>query len=53
MAKLAEYKAKRDFKRTPEPGAKVPRKSTKAKSPPTQMPPSEFVGTPTTLRFVV
>ena len=28
--KLAEYEAKRDFKRTPEPGAKVPRKDTKA-----------------------
>jgi bifunctional non-homologous end joining protein LigD len=28
--KLAEYKAKRDFKATPEPGAKVPRKVTKA-----------------------
>jgi bifunctional non-homologous end joining protein LigD len=28
--KLAEYEAKRDFKRTPEPGAKVPRKATKA-----------------------
>jgi bifunctional non-homologous end joining protein LigD len=28
--KLAEYEAKRDFKRTPEPGAKVPRKETKA-----------------------
>ena len=31
MAKtLAEYEAKRDFKQTPEPGAKVPRKETKA-----------------------
>jgi bifunctional non-homologous end joining protein LigD len=28
--KLAEYEAKRDFKRTPEPGAKVPRKAPKA-----------------------
>jgi bifunctional non-homologous end joining protein LigD len=28
--KLAEYEAKRDFKNTPEPGAKVPRKGTKA-----------------------
>jgi bifunctional non-homologous end joining protein LigD len=28
--KLAEYEAKRDFKRTPEPGAKVPQKATKA-----------------------
>jgi bifunctional non-homologous end joining protein LigD len=28
--KLAEYEAKRDFKRTPEPGAKVPRKEPKA-----------------------
>src|SRR5438309_10664993 len=28
--KLAEYEAKRDFKQTPEPGAKVPRKATKA-----------------------
>lgn len=28
--KLAEYEAKRDFKRTPEPGAKVKRKLTKA-----------------------
>ena len=28
--KLAEYEAKRDFKRTPEPGAKVPRKGAKA-----------------------
>jgi len=28
--KLAEYKAKRDFKKTPEPGAKVPRKAAKA-----------------------
>ena len=28
--KLAEYEAKRDFKRTPEPGAKVPKKETKA-----------------------
>src|SRR5258706_8199489 len=28
--KLAEYEAKRDFKNTPEPGAKVPRKETKA-----------------------
>jgi bifunctional non-homologous end joining protein LigD len=28
--KLAEYKAKRDFKNTPEPGAKVPRKAAKA-----------------------
>jgi len=28
--KLAEYEAKRDFKRTTEPGAKVPRKGTKA-----------------------
>jgi bifunctional non-homologous end joining protein LigD len=28
--KLAEYEAKRDFKRTPEPGAKVTRKETKA-----------------------
>ena len=28
--KLAEYEAKRDFKKTPEPGAKVPRKPTKA-----------------------
>jgi bifunctional non-homologous end joining protein LigD len=28
--KLAEYEAKRDFKRTPEPGAKVPRKEAKA-----------------------
>jgi len=29
-AKLAEYKAKRDFKRTPEPGARVPRRATPA-----------------------
>lgn len=29
-AKLAEYKAKRDFKKTSEPGAKVPRKGAKA-----------------------
>jgi bifunctional non-homologous end joining protein LigD len=28
--KLAEYEAKRDFKKTPEPGAKVPRKAAKA-----------------------
>src|ERR1700716_1336379 len=28
--KLAEYEAKRDFKKTPEPGAKVPRKGAKA-----------------------
>jgi bifunctional non-homologous end joining protein LigD len=28
--KLAEYEAKRDFKQTPEPGAQVPRKETKA-----------------------
>jgi bifunctional non-homologous end joining protein LigD len=28
--KLAEYQAKRDFKKTPEPGAKVPRKGAKA-----------------------
>ncbi|HEY8798518.1 MAG TPA: non-homologous end-joining DNA ligase [Candidatus Dormibacteraeota bacterium] len=28
--KLAEYEAKRDFKQTPEPGAEVPRKETKA-----------------------
>ena len=28
--KLAEYEAKRDFKNTPEPGAKVPRKVTRA-----------------------
>ncbi len=28
--KLAEYEAKRDFKRTPEPGAKVPRKAPRA-----------------------
>src|SRR3977135_3277579 len=28
--KLAEYEAKRDFKNTPEPGAKVPRKVAKA-----------------------
>jgi bifunctional non-homologous end joining protein LigD len=28
--KLAEYEAKRDFKKTPEPGAKVPKKVTKA-----------------------
>src|SRR5487761_1424663 len=28
--KLAEYEAKRDFKQTPEPGAKVPRKEAKA-----------------------
>lgn len=28
--KLAEYEAKRDFKRTPEPGAKVPRRGAKA-----------------------
>ncbi len=28
--KLAEYEAKRDFKKTPEPGAKVPRKESKA-----------------------
>ena len=28
--KLADYEAKRDFKRTPEPGAKVPRTQTKA-----------------------
>jgi bifunctional non-homologous end joining protein LigD len=28
--KLADYEAKRDFKKTPEPGAKVPRKATKA-----------------------
>ncbi|GAC1674261.1 MAG: hypothetical protein PVS3B2_16600 [Candidatus Dormibacteraceae bacterium] len=31
--KLAEYEAKRDFKKTSEPGAKVPRKESKAKSP--------------------
>ncbi len=29
-SKLAEYEAKRDFKRTTEPGAKVPRKAAKA-----------------------
>jgi bifunctional non-homologous end joining protein LigD len=51
--KLAEYEAKRDFKKTPEPGAKVPRARTKAKSPRTQMPGSEFVGTPLKPRFVV
>ena len=28
--KLTEYEAKRDFKKTPEPGAKVPRKATRA-----------------------
>ena len=28
--KLAEYEAKRDFKKTPEPGARVPRKETRA-----------------------
>jgi bifunctional non-homologous end joining protein LigD len=28
--KLAEYEAKRDFKRTPEPGARVPRKAPRA-----------------------
>src|SRR6202162_6658627 len=28
--KLAEYEAKRDFKKTPEPGAKVPKKETRA-----------------------
>jgi bifunctional non-homologous end joining protein LigD len=28
--KLAEYEAKRDFKKTPEPGARVPRKEAKA-----------------------
>ena len=28
--KLAEYEAKRDFQKTSEPGAKVPRKATKA-----------------------
>jgi len=28
--KLADYEAKRDFKQTPEPGAKVPRQATKA-----------------------
>jgi bifunctional non-homologous end joining protein LigD len=28
--KLAEYEAKRDFKQTPEPGSKIPRKETKA-----------------------
>src|ERR1700737_5427574 len=28
--KLAEYEAKRDFKKTPEPGAKVRKKETKA-----------------------
>ncbi len=28
--KLADYEAKRDFKRTPEPGARVPRKATRA-----------------------
>ena len=28
--KLAAYEAKRDFKKTPEPGAKVPRRATKA-----------------------
>ena len=28
--KLAEYEAKRDFKRTPEPGARVPRTAPKA-----------------------
>jgi bifunctional non-homologous end joining protein LigD len=28
--KLAEYEAKRDFKQTPEPGARVPRKAAKA-----------------------
>jgi len=47
--KLAEYEAKRDFKRTPEPGAKVPRKAPKAPrlpSPRTR----EFAGAP---RFVV
>jgi bifunctional non-homologous end joining protein LigD len=53
MAKLAEYKAKRDFKRTPEPGAKV-------KSPRAQKPRSELVGATAkapksakSLRFVV
>ena len=51
--KLAEYEAKRDFKKTPEPGAKVPKKETKAKSRGTQMPRSEFVGTPLNPRFVV
>src|ERR1700728_5264284 len=51
--KLAEYEAKRDFKKTPEPGARVPRKETRAKSPRTQMPRSEFVGTPLNPRFVV
>ena len=51
--KLAEYEAKRDFKKTPEPGAQVPRKETKAKSPRTQLPSSEFVGTPLKPRFVV
>jgi len=29
-SKLAEYKAKRDFKKTPEPGARVPKKATRA-----------------------
>jgi len=28
--KLAEYEAKRDFKKTPEPGARVPKKATRA-----------------------
>jgi bifunctional non-homologous end joining protein LigD len=28
--KLAEYKAKRDFKKTPEPGARVPKKASRA-----------------------
>jgi bifunctional non-homologous end joining protein LigD len=51
--KLAEYEAKRDFKQTPEPGAKVPRKATRAKSPRTQMLRSEFAGAPSKLRFVV
>ncbi len=29
-SKLAEYKAKRDFKKTPEPGARVPKQATRA-----------------------
>ena len=51
--KLAEYEAKRDFKQTPEPGAKVHRKEPKAKSPRTQMLRSEFARAPSKPRFVV
>ena len=51
--KLADYEAKRDFKRTPEPGARVPPKATRAKSPRTPMPRGELAPAPSTLRFVV